>query len=147
MKNSTLLLVTLATTLIFSACKKEKVKTRLELLTQTNWKFDKAVATGYGDISSQIDACYKDNNITFVSNGTGNVTEEAVVCSPSTAGAFTWQFQSNETALLISTQLFAGAGNQFTIISLSETALVLSQMVTLPAPISANVNVEVSFKH
>ncbi len=147
MKNSTLLLLVLTVSVFFSACKKEKAKTKTELLTQTSWKFDKAVATGYGDISSQIDACYKDNNITFVSNGTGNVTEEAVVCSPSTAGGFTWQFQSNETVLQISTQLFAGAGNQFTIVSLSETVLVLSQMVTLPAPISANVNVEVTFKH
>ncbi len=147
MKNSTLLLLVLTVSVCFSACKKEKAKTRTELLTQTSWKFDKAMATGYGDVSSQINACFKDNIITFVSNGTGTVTEEAVVCSPSTAGNFTWEFQANETSLLVSAQLFSGAGNLFTIVSITETNLVLSQIVPLPAPISANVNVEVTFKH
>jgi hypothetical protein len=138
--------------LTFLSCQKDNdstpaPKTKTQLLTQSSWTFDKATAGTFGDVSAQIPACYKDNLITFVSNGTGNVNEGANVCVPSTAGAFTWAFQSNETMLNISATLFPGGSSTFTLVSLTETNLVISQPVTLPPPISATVTVEFTLKH
>jgi hypothetical protein len=121
--------------------------TKTQLLTQSSWTFEKATAGAFGDVSAQIPACYKDNVFTFLRNGTGNVNEGANVCVPSTARAFTWAFQNNETTLNISTTLFPGGSSTFTIVSLTETNLVISQPVTLPPPISSTVTVETTLKH
>lgn len=133
------------------ACQKDDntpaPKTKTQLLTQSSWTFEKATAGAFGDVSAQIPACYKDNVFTFVSNGTGNVNEGANVCAPSTAGAFTWAFLNNETTLNISATLFPGGSSTFTIVSLTETNLVMSQPVTLPPPISTTVTVETTLKH
>jgi len=132
---------------VFAACKKSThVKTNTELVTQSSWKFDHATSSGT-DISSQIPACYKDNVVTFVSNGTGSVDEGANVCSPSNAGPFTWSFQSNETMLHLSTTLFSGGSGDFTIVSLTETNLVVSQTVILPPPPGTQVTATITFKH
>ena len=134
--------------LILASCKKSgHVKTNTELITQSSWKFDHATASGFGDISSQIPACYKDNIVAFVSNGTGTVDESTNVCSPSNAGSFTWSFQSNETMLHLSTVLFSGGSGDFTIVSLTETDLVVSQAVVLPPPNSIQVTAIFTFKH
>jgi hypothetical protein len=134
--------------LLFVGCKKSNhVKTNTELLTQSSWKFDHATASGFGDISAQIPACYKDNVVAFVSNGTGTVDESTNVCSPSNAGAFTWSFQTNETMLHLSTALFSGGNGDFTIVSLNETNLVVSQQVILPPPNSMQVTAVFTFKH
>ena len=146
-----LILKTIATIVflsLFAACKKSAhVKTNTELLTQSSWKFDHATAQGFGDISAQIPSCYKDNIVVFASNGTGNVDEATNVCSPSTAGSFTWNFQTNETVLHLSTILFSGGSTDFTIVSLNETNLVISQNVILPPPGSIMVTVEFTLKH
>lgn len=120
-------------------------KTKTELITTGSWKFEKGTANGIGDISSFIDACYKDNIITFSANKTGNVNEGALACSPSNAGNFNWEFTSNETILHISTTLFTGGSNDFTLVSLNETNLVVSQLMTI-APYPAT-TVEVTFIH
>jgi hypothetical protein len=131
------------------ACKKDsnndKPKTNTDLLTLNAWKFSSATATGFGDISSQIPDCYKDNSYTFSSTGQGSVNESTIVCSPSSAGPFTWNFANNETELHISTPLFAGGSSDFTIISLSETSLVVSQTMTV-APLPAT-TVQITFVH
>lgn len=133
--------------LILASCKKSvHVKTNTELLTQSSWKFDHATSSGT-DISSQIPACYKDNVVAFVSNGTGTVDESTNVCSPSNAGSFTWSFQSNETMLHLSTTLFSGGSGDFTIVSLTETNLVVSQTVILPPPPGVQVTAVITFKH
>ena len=133
---------------LFAACKKSKhIKTNTELITQSSWKFDHATASGFGDVSSQIPACYKDNIIAFVSNGTGTVDESTTVCSPSNAGNFTWSFQTNETMLHLSTVLFSGGTTDFTIVSLNETNLVISQTVILPPPNAIMTTVEFTLKH
>jgi hypothetical protein len=137
--------VLLISGLFFCACKKSNSKSNTELLTQAAWKFDHATATGYGDISAQIPACYKDNITSFVSNGTGTIDESANVCSPSTAGSFTWNFLTNETVLHLSTVLFTGGTTDFNIVALNANNLVISQMVTI-APLPAT-TVEFTFKH
>src|SRR5438128_1129104 len=95
----------------FVACKKSSsphVKTKTELLAQSSWKLSTAVATGFGDVTSQVPACYKDNIYTFVANGTGTINESTNVCSPTTAGPFTWNFLNNEGTLHLSAAFFQG---------------------------------------
>jgi lipocalin-like protein len=135
---------------LFFACKKSNnnnntQKTKTQLITQASWKMSTVSAAGFGDITAQIPACYKDNVYTFASNGSGNVDESTNVCSPSTAGAFTWSFLNNETTLHISTTLFQGGSSDFSLITLNETNLVVSQMMTI-APLPAT-TVTVTFIH
>jgi hypothetical protein len=119
-------------------------KTRTELLTQQSWKFSSASAGGT-DVSAMVDDCYKDNVLTFTAAssgaGDGNVNEGANICAPSTAGTFTWTFQSGETELQVSATFFPGGSGNFEIVSLSETTLVLAQDMTIPPFPTTNVRV------
>lgn len=131
--------------LLFSSCEKGNndppAKSRTELISQGSWKFSSATAMGT-DVSSFVDDCYKDNILTFnASGGTGNMNESANVCSPSTAGNFTWTFQNNENELNVSASLFPGGSGVFTIVSISETTLVLAQDMTIPPYPTTNVQV------
>jgi hypothetical protein len=133
----------------FSACSKSSEnpppKTKTELLTQGSWKFDHAMA-GTTDISSAPPlACYTDNTMTFSTNLTGTITEGANVCATPAPSTFTWSFQNNETTLRFSFTLIQGGSQDFTIVSLTETNLVLSQQMTI-APLPPT-TVEVTFKH
>lgn len=133
----------------FFACSKDddenpSGKTKTELISQSTWKFSGATAGGT-DASSFIDACYKDNILTFNANGTGNVNESVIVCSPSTAGTFTWTFQSGETDLNVSASLFPGGAGTFDIVTLSETTLVIAQDMTFPP--FPTTNVQITFVH
>ncbi|HMT73857.1 MAG TPA: lipocalin family protein [Chitinophagaceae bacterium] len=144
------LYISLLMLLITAACQKEDEEdtlTKTELIVSSGWKFDKATAGVYGDISAYIDACYKDNVITFSTGGTGTVNEATVVCAPSTAGSFTWSFTNNETTLNTSSALFPGGAGNFTIVSLNETNLVLSMPFTIPPPVSQTVVTEITLKH
>lgn len=137
----------IAALFIISGCGKDDpapAKTKTELITQGSWKFDKAVSGGM-DVSAFVPACWKDNIAVFATNGTGTLDESINICSPSVAGPFTWAFQSSETVLHLSAPLFPGGANDFTIVSLNETNLVVSQMITIP-PAGAQ-NVEFTFKH
>ena len=133
----------------FSACKKDsnkdKPKTNTDLITQASWKFSSASASGFGDVSSQIPDCYKDNTYTFVSDGSGSINESTNICSPSTAGAFTWNFTNSEMGLHISTTLFPNGASDFAIISLTETNLIVSQTMTI-APLPPT-TVQITFVH
>jgi len=133
--------------LLLTACGKDPVvvvKTKTELISQSSWKFDKATAGGL-DITANAPVCLKDNVVVFLANGTATVDEAASVCSPSYAGSYTWSFQSNETIIHLSGPLFPGGSNDFTVVSVTETNLVISQVMTIP-PYPAT-NVEVTFKH
>ena len=120
---------------VLVSCKKSSVKTKTELLTQGTWKF-KSATVGGSDWSSNIQACQKDNVYTFVSNGTGSADEGPAKCNtgdPQTI-PFTWNFQSAETILFISTTLFTGGSSTFNLVLISETELVVSQGITGPGP-------------
>jgi hypothetical protein len=121
------------TTLFFTNCNKNDdsapppTPTKTELITKSSWKFSTAFA-GSTDVSSAPQlACFKDNIITFSTNLTGNINEGTNICSPTTAGPFTWNFANSENTLHISTVLISGGSNDFTLVSLSETQLVVSQ--------------------
>ena len=115
--------------LAFSACKKSSVhvKTNTELLTQSSWKFSSATVNG-ADASSRLQACQKDNIYTFAVAGTGTVDEGPSTCNPGDPQtiAFNWNFASNETILHASTTIFSGGSNDFTIMTLSQTQLVVT---------------------
>lgn len=134
--------------LTFTGCEKDKdtnqQKTKMELITQSSWTFQKASSGGM-DITASVPSCYKDNVIVLNTDGSGNVNEGADVCSPSNAGNFTWSFQSNETQLNVSANLFPGGNGVINIVSLTETNLVVSQEMTI-APFPPTV-VEVTMKH
>src|SRR5689334_22939443 len=99
---------------VFAGCKKSSsvhVKTKTELITQNSWKLNTAVAAGFGDVTSQIPACSRDNIYTFVSNGSGTINESTSVCSPSQAGPFTWSFLNSETTLHLNVTFFSGGSS------------------------------------
>ncbi len=139
------------TALFFTNCDKNDdpptppPPTKTELITKSSWKFSSAKAGGF-DVTAQIPACFKDNTITFVSTGTGTISEGAVACSPAAPATFTWSFQSSETQINLNTPLITGGSGLFTIVKLDAVNLVVSQNMTIP-PAPGPVNVELTFIH
>ncbi len=120
--------------------------TKTENITRSPWKFQSATASGF-DVSTRPElACFIDNVITFSTNLGFTISEGTTICSPSTAGSFTWSFQSGETQLVLSAPLLPGSSSTFTLVSLNETNLVVSQNASIPAG-SPAVLVVITFKH
>ena len=136
MKKQIASLIVCSLTILFllPACQKDNnnnppaSKTKTELISQSTWKFS-AATVGGADASSYLQACQKDNIYTFVAAGTGTIDEGPSKCNVSDpqTNPFTWNFLSNETMLHISTVLFTGGSNDFTLVSLTATQLVASQ--------------------
>lgn len=145
MKN--LVILAAALFLVAGCDKKNGPKSNTQLLAQANWKFS-AATMGGADVSGSIDACYKDNILTFNENGTGTADEGATKCNPGDpqSYAITWNFLGGETQIKILPVLFPGGSDTYTIVTLSETQLVLSQVMTLPPPFGAQ-TVVVTFIH
>ena len=147
MKKHLLLLSGLVLFLFFS-CKEDapEPKTKTQLLTQGTWKFSAATANG-SDASSYLQACQKDNIYTFAAAGTGTMNEGPTKCNagdPQTS-TFNWNWATNETILHINTPLFSGSGNDFTLVSLTETELKVS--FTYTPPIGPSVLIVATFIH
>lgn len=121
-------------------------KTNTELITKATWKFNKATVSGIGDVSAFLETCKKDNKVTFIAAGTGTADEGATKCNPGDpqTAAFTWSFQTSESVLFVSTPLFTGGSSTFTIVSLTETELVVSQNITISG---ISQNAEITFIH
>jgi hypothetical protein len=133
--------------LLSTGCSKDDdtpQQTRTELITQGSWKFESASAMGQ-DVSGALDDCLVDNIYTLASNGTGSIDESTLICDPSAAGNFTWEFQANESKLNVSTALFPGGSGLFDIVSINQTNLVVSQEMTIsPFPTTT---VQITLKH
>jgi hypothetical protein len=140
-----LLFFVLAVSCKKSSPDKPAEKTKTELITQSSWKFDN-VKVGGTDVSSLLEACDKDNTVTFSSNGSGIVDEGTTQCNSSDPATvdFTWNFENNETTLYASAPLFPGGNGNFTIISLSSTQLVLSQDIDISG---STQNAIITLKH
>lgn len=143
--------VALLSVFLFPSCQDDDpfvLKSKTELLAQGSWSFDKAT-TGNPpvDVSINIPACYKDNIVSFTTNGSGSV-QNTVVCTPTdvTPATFTWTFQTNETVISLNAPLFPGGSSSFNLVSLTETALVISQDVVVP-PATTPTNVVFYYKH
>lgn len=127
------LLAILAVLFLLPACQKDNnipssSKTKTQLITQGTWKFSAATVNG-ADASGYLQACQKDNIYTFVAAGTGTIDEGASKCNGSDpqTNPFTWNFANSESILHISTVLFTGGSNDFTLVSLTDTELKGSQ--------------------
>ncbi|MBI3137095.1 MAG: hypothetical protein HYZ15_00760 [Sphingobacteriales bacterium] len=131
-----------------AGCQKDSApaKTKTELITQASWKFSSASASGTDITDNSAIACIKDDVVIFSSNGTGSITEGTVVCSPTTAGSFTWTFQSSETQLMMSSGIYPAGSGLFTITALTETSLTITQDVIIP-PSSTAVPVTAVYIH
>ena len=101
------------------------------------WKFSKAISGGV-DVSSLVEVCMKDNLITMNDASptkTGNVNEGAIKCNASDPQqvAFTWTYNGSTKLLtIISTggvRILPGGSNVFTLVSITETQMVLSQNI------------------
>ena len=133
-----------------SGCSKNEdsspaAKTKTELITKAAWKFSDAKVSGVS-VSSFLQTCQKDNILTFSAAGTGIADEGATKCAPTDvqANPFTWSFQTSETVLFVSTPFFAGGSSTFTIVSLTDTELVVSQNITVSG---ATQNAVITFVH
>jgi hypothetical protein len=134
------------TTLFFTNCDKNDnpPPSNTDYITKSSWKFSSAKAGG-ADVTGQVPACFKDNTILFVANGTGTISEGTTVCSPASPASFTWVFQNNGTELNLNTPLISGGSTVFTIVLLNDVSLVVSQNMTI-APFPPTL-VEFTFTH
>ena len=143
--------VFIAINFLLSSCQQDDnlvLKTKTQLATQGSWSFEKATTGSPAtDISASIPACYKDNVVTFSASMSGAV-QNTIVCTPTdtTPATFTWSFQSGETVLALNAPLFPGGSTNFTIVSLTETSLVISQDVIVPPAVTPT-NIVFYYKH
>jgi len=136
-----------AVSFLVSSCDKNEdpaPKTKTELITQSSWKVTSATVNGS---PYTLNACILDNIYIFSTGGTGSMNESANVCAGAAAGVtpFTWSFQAGETSVQLSTPLFNGGFNTVTLVSLSETQLVVSFPYS-PGP-GVNLTIVVTFQH
>lgn len=121
--------------LLFTNCQKDDTpppasKTNTQRMTQAPWKFSSATVSGV-NVSSSLQTCQKDNILTFLTGVTGSMDEGATKCNASDpqTSPFNWNFANNETKVHISTVLFTGGITDFNLVSISDTQLVLSQVI------------------
>jgi len=150
-KPLTTTLFALAFVVLFTvACKKDEASptppTNTQLLSQSSWTLLSATASGTDVTNNAALTCFKDNIITFSANGTFTINEGVNICSPTTAGSFTWSFQASETQLVLSAPLIPGGSTTFTLATLNSTNLIISQNVTIP-PSPTAIPVAFTFKH
>jgi hypothetical protein len=147
-KPLSLIICFLPALIFMQSCKKDNAttpKTKTELITSGSWKIDKVTLSGI-DYTSMIETCQKDNSISFQANGTGSWDEGPTKCDnadPQT-NPFTWDFQSNETLLHISDNVLTGTDDTLTILTLTDSQLILSEDVDLGGTTQTIV---VTFKH
>jgi len=101
-------------------------------ISQSTWRFSGATVGGV-DASAFVQACQKDNILTFAAAGTGTLNEGPTKCNAGDPQStpFTWNFLANETQLFISATLFTGGNSTFTLVTLNATQLIVSQVITI----------------
>ena len=134
------------TALFFTNCDKNDnpPPSNTDYITKSSWKFSSAKASGI-DVTAQVPACFKDNTITFVANGTGTINESTNICTPASPATFTWVFQTNGTEISLNTPLVSGGSGVFKIVLLNDVSMVVSQNITIPP--APSTNVELTFIH
>lgn len=132
--------------LVFTSCDKNDnpPPSNTDYITKSSWKFSSASAGGT-PVTALVPACFKDNTMLFVANGSGTISEGANVCAPPSPANFTWVFQSNGTQINMSTPIVSGGSGVFTIVLLNDVNLVVSQTMTI-AP-NPPTTVELTFIH
>jgi hypothetical protein len=118
------------------ACKKEeKTRTKKELISNGSWILTSYTVnpaidyngdgTDESDIYAVMEQCVKDDRTTFEADGMGTIDEGSTKCDPSDDQTIpiTWSLTVNDTQLNVD-------GEQYTVISLDESQLVLKQLST-----------------
>jgi len=122
------------------SCNKDSGPSTAELIIKAPWKFSKAMA-GSVDVSALIQSCVKDNLVTFkggTSTNTGNLNEGATKCNASDPQQidFTWTYDATFNKITITgvggttITILPGGSNEFMLIKVDETEMVLQQTVT-----------------
>ena len=106
--------------------------TKTYYLAKATWKFSSATVAGI-NVSGSLQSCQKDNTMVFQVNGNGTLDEGPTKCNAADPQSvpFTWNFASSESMLHVSAILFTGGSSDFTVVSISDTQLVLSQAISL----------------
>ena len=117
-------------------------KTKLELLTQKNWKVSSLVSSGQ-DIWATflVEACNKDNQYRFRTNDSLSLYDMTSKCSPTDpdSSVSIYKFYNNNTQLILNVKLTStNVLNDTTdIVELSETLLKINATYSgIPATIS-----------
>lgn len=123
-----------------SCDKKEDNPDVITLIVQAPWKFGKATASGT-NVSAFIESCLKDNLLIFqkgTPKNTGTVNEGATKCNPMDPQMvdFNWDYDANFKKMTLtgvgggSVPILPGGSNEFTLVRVSQTEMVLSQNVS-----------------
>ena len=111
MKNLFTSALLLAMIVLVFSCKKDPVsKSNTDLLTKGNWKQINAESGTdgvYKSVWNSYDPCDKDDLVTFKVNQTFQIAAGATKCNPGDpdiTDSGTWQFNANETQLVIDSQ-------------------------------------------
>ncbi|MBI1342987.1 MAG: hypothetical protein GC171_08645 [Terrimonas sp.] len=125
--------------LFLISCKKNSgAKSNEEKLMSGSWKIQAASANG-SDVMPLVPSCVKDNKVSFQTGGIGFLSEETDICNPSNETNFLWSLINNDTQLSMSANIIPGGTGAFTIVTLSESSLVLSQessLIPSPTPVT-----------
>ncbi|HUR66817.1 MAG TPA: lipocalin family protein [Chitinophagaceae bacterium] len=132
----------------FTACDKNDTpsnqKSKEELIAQGSWKFKSASNNGVP--YTAFATCQADNILDFNINGTGVKDEGSTKCNAGDPQSvpYTWTLANNKTEIQLSSSLFTDTGTTLTIVSVTETQLIVSVGVATTGPI---VLVQITFEH
>ena len=137
MKKYILLSIVCISSILFTSCEENPLPnpappTKIEIISTRPWKFSSAFVSSI-DVSTQLPPCQRDNIFTFSVFKTGLINEGGLKCNTADPQErnFDWDFNGPQTELYISSVLFTGGNNTFTIVSLTSASMVLSQNVSL----------------
>jgi hypothetical protein len=117
-------------------------KTKLELLTQKNWKVSSLVSSGQDLWNSfLVEACNKDNQYRFRTDDSLSLYDMTSKCSPSDpdSSVSIYKFYNNNTQLILNVKLTSTntLNDTADIVELSETLLKINaEYSSVPATIS-----------
>lgn len=122
----------------------DNTPTTEQMISAKTWKFSKATASGT-DISSLIQACYKDNSLSFTKaspQNTGLLNEGSTKCNAADPQerSFTWVYDASFQKIIITgtggaIAILPGGSNELTLVRISATEMVVSQNVTFAGSI------------
>jgi len=133
-------LLSIATILVVSSCKKEEdSKSLSDYLTAGNWKvtamtinpgidFQGTVITDYYSLNTED--CSKDDFMKFNADGTLIEDEGSIKCNPDDPQTVTSNWTLNENTSVLSITYPDGDSESITIVSINETTFVVSNTIT-----------------
>ena len=101
--------------IVLAGCRKDKdeappaKKTNTQLLTQKQWilsaaGFDDNKNGNVDETENTLTECQRDNIYTFNANGTGNISDNILVCNEHVNATFSWKLLNNDQEIEINSQ-------------------------------------------